>query len=151
MPAKRQILTLAVDKSQKTLMHMLTRSMEVVHKCVRNLLVLEMSAAVPICLLISILKTFTVYICHKGKLPSTIQQYYWKSSIVFVFGGLVHFQYMHRSSFSSPYHCESSPDYLSPPNQLVSTSHYRSFCLQYVTCSSPGKETRGAYRSQQSE
>lgn len=102
LPVKRQVLTLAVDKSRKTLMHKLTVSMEVVYKCVSNLLVLEMSAVVPICLLISILKTFTVYICHKGKLPSTIQRYYWKSSIVFVFGAVFHFQYMHRSSFLEP-------------------------------------------------
>lgn len=72
LPAKRQILTLAVDKSRKTLMHTLTKSVEAASKCVRNLLVLEMSAVVPICLLISILKTFTVYICHKGKLLSTL-------------------------------------------------------------------------------
>lgn len=49
-------------------------------KSLRNLLVLQMSAAVPICLLISILKTFTVYVCHQGKLLSTTQLYYWKSS-----------------------------------------------------------------------
>lgn len=116
-------------------------SMEVVYKCIRNLLVLEMSAVVPICLLISILKTFTVYICHKGKLPSTIQQYYWKSRIVFVFGSVFHFQYMHRSSFCSPYHWKTSSDYPSPPSQLVNTSHYGPSCLQYVTCFSHSKET----------
>lgn len=41
---------------------------------------LQTSAALPICLLISILKTFTVYVCHQGKLLSTTQLYYWKSS-----------------------------------------------------------------------
>lgn len=54
--------------------------METPPKSLRNLLVLQMSAAVPICLLISILKTFTVYVCHQGKLLSTTQLYYWKSS-----------------------------------------------------------------------
>lgn len=98
------MLTLAVDKSRKTLMHMLTMSVEVVYKCVRNLLVLEMSAVVPICLLISILKTFTVYICHKGKLPSTLPRSYWKSSLAFVFGAGLHFQDVPSASFCSPDH-----------------------------------------------
>lgn len=46
----------------------------------RKLLVLQTPAPVPICLLISILKTFTVYVRRQGKLLSTTQLYYWKSS-----------------------------------------------------------------------
>ena len=49
-------------------------------KSLRNLLVLQTSAAVPICLLISMLKTFTVCVCHQGELLSTTQLYYWKRS-----------------------------------------------------------------------
>lgn len=46
----------------------------------RKLLVLQTSAPAPIRLLISMLKTFTVYACRQGKLLSTTQLYYWKSS-----------------------------------------------------------------------
>lgn len=98
---------------------------------------------VPICLLISILKTFTVYIGHQGEGLPTIQQYYWKSSIIFVFVGVFHFQYMHRSSFCSLHPWKSSSDYLSPPGQLLNPP------LQYVTCYSRSEGT--ADRSQQSE
>lgn len=45
-----------------------------------NLLVLQTSAPVPVRLLISTLKTFTVHVCRQGKLLSTTQLYYWKSS-----------------------------------------------------------------------
>lgn len=135
LPVKRQMLTLAVDKSRKTLMHMLMMSMEVEYKCVRNLLVLEMSAVVLICLLISILKTFTVHTCHKGKLPSTLLRSYWKSSLAFVFGAGLHFQDVPRVSFRSPDHRKPPSDRLAPPSQLVSTSHYRASCRRSVTCS----------------
>lgn len=46
----------------------------------RELLVLQTSAPVPMGLLISILKTFPVCVCRQGKPLSLTQLYYWKSS-----------------------------------------------------------------------